>query len=82
MKQPSFLLNRIGENLYGPQWQTALSRALRVSDRTMRRWANGDVKLPPTIWPELFVLLDARKDELKYLIGRVKEEVDTRGVKK
>lgn len=35
------LLHEIGAALYGPRWQTDLSRDLSVSDRTMRRWAAG-----------------------------------------
>lgn len=32
------LLIECGRALYGPLWQSALSRDLGVSDRTMRRW--------------------------------------------
>jgi hypothetical protein len=35
------LLQSVGEALYGPRWTANLARELHVSDRSMRRWANG-----------------------------------------
>ena len=35
------LLAEIGALLYGPQWQRPLGVALRVSFRTIQRWAAG-----------------------------------------
>lgn len=40
------LLRQIGEALFGDRWQTQLSRALDVSDRTVRRWLAGEPPKP------------------------------------
>ncbi len=40
-------LRLYGARLYGQhRWQTALSRELRVNDRTVRRWASGASEVP------------------------------------
>jgi transcriptional regulator with XRE-family HTH domain len=39
-------LVQAGRLLYGTRWQTALGRALGVSDRTVRRWASGEQHVP------------------------------------
>lgn len=39
-------LAKVGEALFGPQWQTPLAKALWVGDRTMRRWAAEDGETP------------------------------------
>ena len=70
------LLNRIGEALYGDRWQTQMSEALDVSDRTIRRWVAGDVKIPRGVWNDLFVRLDVRRDNVAHLMDRVREEID------
>lgn len=35
------LLKSVGEALYGPRWQSDIAHDLEVSDRTIRRWADG-----------------------------------------
>ncbi len=42
-------LRTIGEQLYGPRWQTKLARALPVNDRTVRRWLSGERKIRPLV---------------------------------
>lgn len=59
------LLALVGAALYGPLWQSELSRALKVSDRTMRRWAAGKFAVPPSVVPELLALIEQRADDLK-----------------
>jgi hypothetical protein len=54
------LLREAGEALFGPQWQTALSRDLEVNDRTIRRWANGQNPVPDGLAADLRALLKAR----------------------
>lgn len=39
-------LAAIGRFIYGERWQSALSRALNVSDRTMRHWKAGKYPIP------------------------------------
>ena len=47
-------LERRASALYGPDWQTALARRIRVDARTVRRWKAGDRAVPE--W--LDVMLD------------------------
>lgn len=47
-------LERRASALYGREWQTALSRRIRVEPRTVRRWKAGDRAIPD--W--LAVMLD------------------------
>jgi hypothetical protein len=42
-------LRSIGEQLYGPRWQTPLARALPVSTRTIRYWLAGKRKIRPLV---------------------------------
>ena len=56
----SALLREAGEARYGARWQSELARALKVSDRTVRRWASGQIDVPDGVWPELRALLKAR----------------------
>jgi len=52
--------------LYGAaRWQTALSRELKVNDRTVRRWASGKAKIPQPV--ALCVKLMVFLDELSWL---------------
>jgi hypothetical protein len=42
-------LRDIGEELYGPLWQSKLARAMPVSTRTIRYWLSGKRKIRPVI---------------------------------
>jgi hypothetical protein len=35
-------LETVGKALFGERWQTPLAEALKVNDRTVRRWIAGD----------------------------------------
>lgn len=66
------LLIATGRALYGPLWQSALSRDLGVSDRTMRRWVAGTRNLPSGLRVDLLRLcidhaaqLDGLADQLR-----------------
>lgn len=62
------LLQRCGEALYGPRWQSEIARDLKVSDRTVRRWvASGDV--PDGVYLELLSMCQERAAELDDLIA-------------
>ena len=65
------LLRETGEALFGPRWQCELARALGVSDRTMRRWANGEWPIPGAIVDELKPHFDNRINQLEYIIDRL-----------
>ena len=46
-------LETVGRALYGNFWQAEMSRALKVSDRTIRHWASGARPVPPNVKAEL-----------------------------
>lgn len=46
-------LENAGRKLYGDNWQTPLSAALGVTDRSMRRWASGSHPIPSNVAGEL-----------------------------
>lgn len=59
-------LRELCTRLYGSaRWQTALSRELRVNDRTVRRWASGRARIPHPVG--LCVKLMVFLDELSWL---------------
>jgi hypothetical protein len=60
------LLSEVAEALYGAQWQGPLSAAIAVSDRSMRRWANGTDAIPWGVWRDIYLHLEARADTLAY----------------
>ena len=39
----------IGESLYGPVWQSKLSRALPCSTRSIRYWLSGERSIRPAM---------------------------------
>jgi DNA-binding transcriptional regulator YdaS (Cro superfamily) len=55
------LLREAGESLYGSLWQSALARDLGVNDRTVRRWAAGESRIPAGVWAELHKILALRE---------------------
>jgi hypothetical protein len=66
------LLSDVGEALYGPRWQTELSRDLGVTDRTLRRWLAGDSDPQPGVWLDLLRITQERAMALDALAGRLK----------
>jgi hypothetical protein len=64
----SRLLKRCGEALYGPRWQSDLSRDLGVADRTVRRWVDGSSDVPPGAYLDLLRLCQERAAELDAVI--------------
>lgn len=68
----SQLLRDTGEALYGPRWQTELSRDLAVSDRTVRRWSAGVDDMPPIYHAGLLRLALARAGTLHSLVDRLR----------
>lgn len=68
----SKLLRDAGEGLYGPRWQSEISRDLGVSDRTMRRWLAGADDLPPGVAMDLWRLCEERAALLENVAARLK----------
>ena len=72
----SRLLIDAGEALYGPQWQSALARDLKVSSRTVRRWASGESPVPLGAYSDVTGLCLDRSEALLDLVERLNEEAD------
>ncbi len=58
------LLREAGEALFGERWQSELSRALDVNDRTIRRWDSGEWEVPATLWKDLREVFRQRSAEM------------------
>lgn len=67
----SKLLRDVGEAVYGPRWQTELSRSLGVSDRTVRRWAAGTDDVPPGVYYDLLGVVVERAAEIDDVMTRL-----------
>lgn len=65
------LFVRIGELLYGEQWQCQMARALCCSDRSVRYWVAGR-NIPRGVWRDLLGLLDKRDKEMIGLASRLR----------
>jgi hypothetical protein len=66
------LLGQCGEALFGPQWQSALARALDVSDRTVRRWIAND-QVPSGVYLDLLRLTQERAQVLDAMAGALRQ---------
>jgi hypothetical protein len=74
------LLEHVGKALDGDRWQTQLAKALRVSDRTVRRWVLFespipwsflDEKLPPLFKAKAENLTNVLKELVTWRSGRL-----------
>jgi hypothetical protein len=66
MMNDTQLLSEIGTALYGAHWQAALADDIAVSDRSVRRWANGTDPIPWGVWLDVYRRLEARYLSLNY----------------
>jgi hypothetical protein len=66
------LLKRVGEFLYGDQWQAPLARDMSVGERSLRRWLAGTDKIPNGVWRDLGFRLESINGDLQYLLTEVK----------
>jgi hypothetical protein len=56
-------LSKEGQRIWGSRWQTPLARALKVSDRTVRRWVSGEVPTKPWLFEWLKAQPSKRQKE-------------------
>jgi hypothetical protein len=61
----------VGEVLYGPRWQSELSRDLNVAVRTVQRWDAGERGIPASLGDDLRELLVQRRNDIDELINRL-----------
>ncbi len=71
----SRLLVEAGEALYGSRWQSDMSRALGVSDRTVRRWVADSSAVPAGVYLDLLRITQERAGALDALEQRLKNPV-------
>jgi hypothetical protein len=57
--QKANLFRSIGEKLFGERWQSELSPALSVNERSLRRWLAGQDEIPPGVWSDLALIVDS-----------------------
>jgi hypothetical protein len=69
------LLSEVGQALYGENWQSTLSADIAVSDRSMRRWANGTDQIPWGVWLDVYRRLEARALTVDYWKNALYERV-------
>jgi hypothetical protein len=70
------LLCDVGEALYGPRWQTDLSRDLNISDRTMRRWASGADDVPAGAYTDMLRIVTERAADLDDIAAKLSALTD------
>ncbi len=58
-------LEMIGAAMFGEQWQSAIAKKLGVNDRTVRRWAAGDIQINQNIFTDLECALVQRQADLR-----------------
>jgi hypothetical protein len=61
------LVQSVGEALYGQEWTANLARELHVSDRSMRRWANGTDPIQWGVFFDLARIVERRLKSLREL---------------
>ncbi len=65
------LFAKVGEALYGPSWRNALADALRVAERTVRRWQDGTSTIPDGIRDDLAKLCRKHSVDLAKLADQL-----------
>lgn len=68
---PAQILADIGRAVFGQHWQVPLAKALKVHDRTLRRWANDGGPLELT--DPLRLILEERQKEIRLALGALAE---------
>jgi len=68
-------LERAGQALFGPHWQTELSRMLKLSDpKRLRQWLSGYRDVPPGVMDDTIALLRQRGAEMIALADELAAE--------
>ena len=62
------LLVETAKSLFGNHWQQPMAVALKVTPRTLRRWADGEGPVPPRMATEVLLLAYRRADQLSGLL--------------
>jgi hypothetical protein len=73
MRLTSFTLRKAGFALYGEQWRSELARALGVTDRTIRRWAQDEYSMPDCARQRIIELCRERVEMLNAVVRRLEK---------
>jgi hypothetical protein len=73
MRLTSFTLRKAGFALYGEQWRSELARALGVTDRTVRRWAQDEYSMPDVARQRIIELCRERVEMLNAVVRRLEK---------
>ena len=65
------LFSKVGEALYGPSWRRPLSLALKIGERTVRRWQRRGATIPDGIDQRLAVLCRDHAGELVKIAAQI-----------
>lgn len=71
------LLIKVGQALYGAQWQSDLARALDVDSRRVRQWLNDERPIPEWLLSELNTLLTKNIDDCQRLLQVLASQTQT-----
>jgi hypothetical protein len=71
------LIADVGAALWGERWQTELSRALGISDRTVRNWVAGTSEPKQGVYMDLLRISEERAADLDEVITRVREAMNS-----
>lgn len=72
-------LRRIGEALYGHQWQLALARELDISERSMRYLASGERPVHEGIAFDLLRTIEDREGDLHEIAKELRKALKAAG---
>jgi hypothetical protein len=67
------LLRSIGEKLFGQHWQSELSGALGVNERSLRRWLADQDEIPSGVWTDLRRIIESRWVNFRELEYQVRD---------
>ena len=70
------VLIRIGEALWGEQWQAPLARALGVSKSTVQDWRQGRAAPRARIYAEMLEIAESRQAEIGAAIADLRRSRD------
>ena len=65
-------LKMIGLSMFGEQWQSAIAKKLGVNDRTVRRWAAGEIQINQNIFADLQRAIIERQRQLQLTLRILK----------
>ena len=65
-------LEMIGLSMFGEQWQSAIAKKLGVNDRTVRRWAAGEIQINQNIFADLQRAIIERQRQLQLTLRILK----------